>query len=223
MAVRKTDFRTLLYTVRGEKVIYIDQAIVVEGKYDQMHLSSMIDAPIVSTGGFRIYKDTKKVELIRRLAKEKGIIILTDSDAAGFQIRGYIKNILGNLSNVTEVFLPPIKGKEKRKEKASKEGLLGVEGISEEIIKEAFIKAGVLSSDLPLAKSKNLITNVDLFEWGLNGKADSKKKREKLLNKLNFPTYLSGKSLIIALNALYSKAELEAKLLEWNLIERRED
>lgn len=198
-------------------MIHLKQAIVVEGKYDRIRLSSIVDALVVETGGFRIYRDEKKCNLLRKLEKERGLIILTDSDAAGFQIRGFLRSIAGENADITEVYIPDLYGKEKRKMEASKEGKLGVEGMSEEILLSAFERAGVMKKS---SKSKNPdpISQVDFYEWGLSGGKDSKNKREILLKKLDFPSYLTGKALINALNALYSKKNLEQDLRTWKII-----
>lgn len=199
-------------------MIHLEQAIVVEGKYDRIRLASVVDALIIETGGFRIYQDTEKKALLRRMAKERGLVILTDSDAAGFQIRGYLRSIIEDKDHITEVYVPELYGKEKRKEKPSKEGKLGVEGMSEEILLNAFERAGLVGTFHERASDDN-ITQVDFFEWGLTGGENSREKRSVLLKKLDFPLYLSGKALLNAINALYSKNSFEDELKNWEIIE----
>ena len=126
-------------------MIHLNQTVVVEGKYDKIKLQSILDANILETGGFQLFQDREKTDLLRRLAQRDGIIVLTDSDVAGFRIRSYIKNVVGNTGKVIHVYIPDIFGKERRKERPSKEGKLGVEGISPEILLQAFEKAGVFS------------------------------------------------------------------------------
>ena len=123
-------------------MIHTDRAIVVEGKYDKIKLSGMIDGVIVCTGGFRIYKDKEMQAMLRTLANKQGLAVLTDSDAAGFQIRGFIRNICGK-EKIVDVYIPDLYGKEKRKQHPSKEGKLGVEGIPEQLLQKAFEEAGV--------------------------------------------------------------------------------
>lgn len=197
-------------------MIHIKQAIVVEGKYDRIRLATVVDALIIETGGFRIYKDEKKWAMLRKIAEEQGIVILTDSDGAGFQIRGFVRSILGEKADVTEVYIPDFYGKEKRKEAPSKEGKLGVEGMSEEVLYDAFQRAGLLKNSEKTLK-KPPITTADFYEWGFTGNPNSREKRLALLGKLDFPEYLSGKALINALNALYSKEELAEALTQWEL------
>lgn len=177
------------------KLIKIQEAIVVEGKYDKIKLSSIFDTIIVPTNGFAIFKDDKKLNLIRKLAKVCGIVILTDSDAAGFVIRNYISGCVPK-DSVKHAYIPQISGKEKRKDTYSKEGFLGVEGITDEIIKQAVLKAQ--SVDIaPESKSKCTwtVTNADFFEAGLYGRVNSKEKRDRLIKKLGLPSYLSTNAL----------------------------
>ncbi|MBE6861320.1 MAG: DUF4093 domain-containing protein, partial [Ruminococcus sp.] len=146
-------------------MITIKEAIIVEGKYDKIKLSSIVNAVIIITNGYGIFKDKEKLELIRYYARTTGIIILTDSDSAGLKIRNYIKGAVRG-GNIKNIFIPDIFGKEKRKEKPSAEGKLGVEGISRKLLLEAFEKAGVLSDE---KTTVNDITNLTLYELGLSG------------------------------------------------------
>ncbi len=175
------------------KLIKIKEAIVVEGKYDKMKLSSIFDTIIVQTNGFALFKDDKKLDLIRTLAKVRGIIILTDSDAAGFVIRNYIRGCVPK-DNVKHAYIPQISGKEKRKDTYSKEGFLGVEGITDDIIKQAVLKATSVDKCLK-EKGTWTVTKADLFEIGLYGKTNSKEKRDRLIKKLGLPSYLSTNAL----------------------------
>ena len=148
-------------------MIKLEQAVIVEGRYDKIKLSSIIDGLIIETDGFGIFKDKEKQRLIRRLAEEKGIIIMTDSDSAGFKIRSFLGGSIP-ADRITHVYIPDIFGKEKRKTEPSKEGKLGVEGVPKKIILEALGKAGVTCSEIKTGSNRE-ITNVDLYELGLSG------------------------------------------------------
>ncbi len=184
-------------------MIKTDMAVIVEGKYDKIKLSSIIDGVIIETGGFRIFKDEQKCELIRKYALSKGIIILTDSDSAGFVIRNHIKGIVQG-GKIVNVYIPEILGKEKRKALPSKEGILGVEGISKDIIINAFEKAGVSLSKEKISAG---ITKLDFFDAGLTGLQDSKAKRQKLLKQLGLPTIMSTNSMLEIINSMLTKEE----------------
>ncbi len=191
-------------------MIRLKQAVIVEGKYDKIRLSNFVDAEIITTDGFRIFKDKQKRELIRKVAEKKGIIILTDSDSAGFMIRGHLSGIT-DPKNIINVFVPEIKGKEKRKTTQSKQGFLGVEGLSEQIITEAFLKAGIDVQDGKVTVAEAKITRADLYETGLLGKDNSAQKRCELEEKLGLPKGMSVSQLLTALNLLYTKEELTDK------------
>ncbi len=190
-------------------MIKIKQAIVVEGKYDKIKLASIVDAVIIVTNGFRIYKDPEKLALIRYYASTTGIIILTDSDRAGFRIRNYIKGAVKN-GKVYNVYSPDIYGKESRKEKASAEGKLGVEGIDTGLLLEAFKKAGITAHDSE--PPADPITKADLFELGLSGCSNSSEMRKILQKHLGLPELLSAASLLEVLNTMMTLDEL-AELL----------
>lgn len=185
-------------------MIKIKQAVIVEGKYDKIRLSNIIDAVIVPVHGFSIYRDRETAELIKYLARTTGIVILTDSDSAGFQIRNKIKSLAGG-GEVIHVYVPDIRGKEKRKRAPSKEGLLGVEGISDEIIAAAFAKAGVLAER---TEKSDPITKADLLELGLIGGENSQARRGELQEKLGLPKRLSSNMLLEMLNVMFSREEL---------------
>lgn len=189
-------------------MIKINEAIIVEGKYDKIKLASVIDAVIIVTNGFGIFKDREKLELIRYYAQKTGIIILTDSDSAGRKIRGYIKGAVKN-GSVRNVHIPDIFGKEKRKTKASAEGKLGVEGVEIGIILEAFEKAGITASENALPRD---ITKLTLYELGLSGGKDSSLLRKKLQLSLGLPSLLSAVSLIEVLNTMMTAEELSRKM-----------
>lgn len=181
-------------------MIKIKQAIVVEGKYDKIKLSSIIDAVIIVTNGFGIFKDKEKLALIRFYAKTTGIIIMTDSDSAGFIIRNYIKGAVKN-GKIQNVYVPDILGKEKRKEKPSAEGKLGVEGMDKEIILNAFNKAGI-SSDETVKNTDSIISKTDLYMLGLSGRNESSILRKRLLEYLKLPYLLSTNSMLEVLNTM---------------------
>lgn len=185
-------------------MIKISQAIIVEGKYDKIKLASLIDGVIITTNGYGIFKDKEKLELIRYYAKKTGIIILTDSDSAGLRIRNYIKGAVKN-GKISNVYIPDIFGKEKRKEKPSAEGKLGVEGISPKIIYEAFEKAGITAGE---SCGKGDITHLTLYELGLSGGNNSRELRIKLQKSLGLPELLSASSLTEVLNTMMNSQEL---------------
>lgn len=186
-------------------MIHTDRAIVVEGKYDKIKLSSMVDGVIICTGGFRVYKDKEMQAMLRALAKKQGLAVLTDSDTAGFKIRGFLRSICGK-ENIVDVYIPDLYGKEKRKDHPSKEGKLGVEGVPEEALQKAFADAGI-GAELVLQK-KDPITKMDLFELGLSGRAESALRRKQLMKHLTLPEHLTTNALVTVLDALMSQEEL---------------
>ena len=198
-------------------MIKIDEPIIVEGKYDVIKLSRIVDGLIIKTDGFGIFKDKEKQLLLRRLAGEKGIIVLTDSDSAGFLIRKFLKSSIPE-DRITHVYIPDVYGKEKRKTQAGKEGKLGVEGISEAVLLEAFRKAGVICDETD-TEERRLITNIDLYEAGLMGRDNSKEKRIKLMKALALPERLSTSSLLKILNTFVTYEEFTEKLKELDLCE----
>ena len=159
------------------RLIRLSQAVVVEGKYDKKTLENIIDAYIITTDGFGIFKDKEKCDLIRRLSRENGIIVMTDSDSAGAVLRSYLKNICKD-GSIINVYIPQILGKEKRKKEFGKEGLLGVEGMTADIIKQALINSGV--NEFKEIKVKKKITKTDLYKIGLSGSANSSDLRKRL-------------------------------------------
>lgn len=195
-------------------MIKLSQPVIVEGKYDVIKLSNILDALIIKTDGFGIFKDSEKQRLIRRLANEKGIIVLTDSDSAGFVIRNFISSCVPK-EKIINVYIPDIFGKEKRKTERSKEGKLGVEGVPESVILEALRKAGVTASITD--EKRRLITNVDLYEYGLSGRENSSRKRKKLLAALSLPERMSTSSLVKILNSFVTYEEFIEKVKEIQL------
>lgn len=195
-------------------MIKLSQPVIVEGKYDVIKLSNILDALIIKTDGFGIFKDSEKQRLIRRLANEKGIIVLTDSDSAGFVIRNFISSCVPK-DKIINVYIPDIFGKEKRKAERSKEGKLGVEGVPESVILEALRKAGVTASVTD--EKRRLITNVDLYEYGLSGRENSSRKRKKLLAALSLPERMSTSSLVKILNSFVTYEEFIEKVKEIQL------
>lgn len=185
-------------------MLKIKEAIIVEGNYDKIKLSSCVDALILTTDGFGVFKNREKLELIRTLAEQTGVILLTDADRAGFMIRNYVKQGIGK-NKLKHAYIPDIKGKEKRKDAPSKEGLLGVEGMDKELIIDALLKAGATvvgddAASTPLAKEGRLLTKLDLYQDGFAGGAESAQKRRALLRALRLPQRLSANMLIDVVN-----------------------
>lgn len=191
-------------------MIKIKQAIIVEGKYDKIKLSSLVDAVIITTNGYGIFKDKEKLSLIRYYAEKTGIIILTDSDSSGFKIRGYLKGAISR-GSIKHVYIPDILGKEKRKDKPSAEGKLGVEGIKSEIILEAFRKAGISADE---SSRKPDITSVVFYELGLSGSANSSELRRKLQKSLGLPELMSNTALMEVLNTMMDAEALAEKIAQ---------
>ena len=177
-------------------MIRIREAIIVEGRYDKNTLAQIVDAPILETSGFGIFHDRQRLALLRRLAETRGIIVLTDSDGAGFVIRNYLRGAI-DPSQVKHAYIPDIAGKERRKRTASKEGKLGVEGMRPDVLLEATPAAGAR------------ITKADLYAAGLTGGADSKAARQRLLAQLDLPEHLSTNALLEVLNALMTREEFQ--------------
>ena len=192
----------------------IREAIVVEGRYDKNTLSQVVDAVILETSGFGVFKDGEKLTLLRRLARERGLIIFTDPDGAGFVIRNFLKGAIPP-EQVKHAYIPDICGKERRKRAPGKEGKLGVEGVSPEVLLRALEQAGAtfLDGDAPASAAGDL-TAADLFALGLTGRPDSAARRQALLKKLGFPEHMNTKALLTVLNALYTVDEAAALALE---------
>lgn len=192
-------------------MIKLRQAIVVEGKYDKIRLESLVDTLIITTDGFSIFKDKEKVNMLKRIAKEKGIIIMTDSDSAGFLIRNHLSGCIPS-EQITHVYIPDIFGKEKRKDAPSKERKLGVEGMNGEILLNALKQAGI---DAHKTKEpSDPITKNDLYEDGYTGGADSAHMRSMLRKKYSLPDHLSTNSMLNVLNVISSREEYKKITLE---------
>lgn len=196
-------------------MLKIKEAIIVEGKYDKMKLKSLVDTPVIATNGFRVFKDKEKQNLIRQVANSRGVLILTDSDSAGFVIRNFLKGSVPS-EKIKNCYIPEIKGKEKRKAAPSKEGFLGVEGVSDEIIINAVKQSGatILNSDETVKNINDEITKTLFFQLGLTGAENSKSLRTELLKSLNLPVYLTTNAMIEALNCLLTANELQDKVNE---------
>lgn len=190
-------------------MVKIKQAIVVEGKYDQNTLSQLVDATIFQTRGFGVMHDKALLELLRKAARTTGLIIFTDSDGAGFVIRNFLKGALPK-EGVLHAYIPDIPGKEKRKRAPGKEGLLGVEGMTKEILLSALENAGADLGGEAAKKPGDTITKFDLYTAGLSGRPDSTAKRAAFLEKLRFPAHMSANALLGALNLLYTREEFLA-------------
>ena len=191
-------------------MVKIKEAILVEGRYDKNTLSQIVDAPILETAGFGIFKDKKQLALLRQVAEKRGLIVFTDSDGAGFVIRNHIKSAIP-AKFLKHAYIPDIAGKERRKREAGKEGKLGVEGMTKDVILESLRRAGATidGEDTPVQQS---ITKQDMMELGLSGGAGSSEKRAALLKKLDLPEHMSTNALLQALNLLYSLEELKELL-----------
>lgn len=193
-------------------MIKLDRPVIVEGKYDKIKLANFIDAVIIETDGFRIFSDSEKRAFIKNLAKTKGIIVMTDSDSAGFRIRNFIRNIASD-GEIINVYIPDIFGKEKRKTEASKEGKLGVEGLSEEIITEALSKAGVFHKDCEKSDRRQVTVN-DLYEDGLTGHDNSAEKKRRLLTELSLPSRMSNSQFLKLINTFMTYEDYKKALME---------
>lgn len=189
----------------------IKEAILVEGRYDKNKLSQIVDTAIFETGGFGIMHDREKIAFLRKVAETRGLIILTDSDGAGFVIRNRLKGQLPP-DKLLHAYIPQLSGKEKRKQKAGKEGLLGVEGMSNQVILDALRKSGAHFLDEDTAAPRGDITRQDLFLLGLSGTADSSSRREIVKKAFSLPSHLGTKGFLDALNLITTKEELEALL-----------
>lgn len=188
-------------------MVKIKEAILVEGRYDRNTLAQIVDAPILETAGFGIFRDKEQMRLLRRVAEKRGLIVFTDPDGAGFVIRNHVRSAIPG-QYLKHAYVPDIMGKERRKRTGGKEGKLGVEGMKPEIILDALRRAGATIEGEEGASSKG-ITKQDLMEMGLSGGPDSSVKRRDLMKKLGFPEHLSANALLQALNLLYTPEELE--------------
>ena len=200
-------------------MIRLSQAVIVEGKYDKIRLSSLLDTLILTTDGFGIFKDKEKQRLLQRLARERGLVVLTDSDAAGFVIRNFLNGIVPP-EYVTHVYIPDVFGKERRKDAPSKEGKLGVEGMRTDALLEALRKAGLSAEQTP-QQPRRTITKTDLYLDGLSGGPDSAEKRRRLLFALDLPARMSANAMLEALNTFLTYAQYRAAVEKLNAEERQ--
>lgn len=190
-------------------MISIEPVVVVEGTYDQIRLSSLLDALIIPTNGFQIFKDKEKLSLLQAFAKTRGVLIVTDSDHAGFLIRNRLKQALVN-GRVYHGYIPDIYGKEKRKTKCSAEGKLGVEGMPTNVLLTMLQEAGVTQA--PPRPQTTPITKADFFVWGLSGTTNAAQTRKKLQRNLHLPEAMSTNTLLEVFNRLYTKEEIQQEI-----------
>ena len=187
-------------------MVKIQEAIVVEGRYDKNTLSQIVDAPIFQTNGFAIHKDHAQLELLRQVAQKRGLIVFTDSDGAGFVIRNFLKSAISN-EYLKHAYIPDVFGKERRKAAPGKEGKLGVEGMTPDVILDCLRKCGATFEGDGMAKNHG-IKKQDFVSLGLSGGAGSSFKRQALQKALNLPERMSSNALLQALDLLYTKEEL---------------
>lgn len=193
-------------------MIRIKEAILVEGRYDVNTIRQAVDTIVLETGGFRIFQNEEQLRFLRRIASTRGLIILTDSDGAGFVIRNYIKSALP-MEHIRQAYIPDIEGKERRKRRKSKEGKLGVEGMSPQVILDVLRRAGATFLEeefAPISSASAPITKADLFAWGLSGQSDSKARRITILRSLDLPQHLSANALLEFINTSDLQDELRA-------------
>lgn len=186
----------------------VREVILVEGKYDKNTLSQVVEATIVTTDGFGIFSDRQRLAFFRRLARERGLILLTDSDGAGFVIRNFLKGAIEK-EYLKQAYIPDVAGKERRKRHPGKEGKLGVEGMRGEVLLEALRRAGATMDDNVSARSEKKITKQDLYDLGLSGGEGSAARRNALIQHLSLPERMSANALLEALNVLMNRDELE--------------
>ena len=190
-------------------MVKIREAIVVEGRYDKNTLSQVVDTPILETAGFGIMKDKAQLNLLRRVAKERGLIVFTDSDGAGFVIRNFLKGAI-EPKYLKHAYIPDIYGKERRKSAPGKEGKLGVEGMKPDVILECLKRAGATIEGEDAARERQEITKMDFIELGLSGGKGSDQKRKDLLKRLRLPEHMSANAMLQAVNLLYRREEFLA-------------
>ena len=195
-------------------MLKLEQAVLVEGKYDAARLTNLVDATILTTDGSRVFRDKELQNMLKRIAAAQGLIILTDSDDAGFRIRHFVTGLVG-AEHVLQAYVPAVPGKEARKQAPGKEGLLGVEGIADDLILQglqtALDSAPALQTTAQDA-DRTAITYTDLYEWGISGTANSADRRRALLARLGLPPRLSKKELLQVLNTLYTWESLDAQI-----------
>ena len=190
----------------------VKEVIVVEGRYDKNTLSQVVHAVIIETSGFGIFNDAQKQKLLRTMAQVRGLVVLTDSDGAGFVIRNFIKGCV-DPACVKHAYIPDVYGKERRKAAPSKEGKLGVEGMRPQVLLDALIRAGATVDARPAAESAARITKADMYKCGLSGGTGSREKRAALIKRLDLPEKLSADALLDVLNAIMTREEFFALAL----------
>ena len=190
----------------------VKEVIVVEGRYDKNTLSQVVDAVIIETSGFGIFNDAQKQKLLRTMAQARGLVVLTDSDGAGFVIRNFIKGCV-DPACVKHAYIPDVYGKERRKAAPSQEGKLGVEGMRPQVLLDALIRAGATVDARPAAESAARITKADMYKCGLSGGTGSREKRAALIKRLDLPEKLSADALLDVLNAIMTREEFFALAL----------
>ena len=190
----------------------VKEVIVVEGRYDKNTLSQIVDTVIIETSGFGIFNDAQKQKLLRTMAQARGLVVLTDSDGAGFVIRNFIKGCV-DPACVKHAYIPDVYGKERRKAAPSKEGKLGVEGMRPQVLLDALIRAGATVDARPAAESAARITKADMYKCGLSGGTGSREKRAALIKRLDLPEKLSADALLDVLNAIMTREEFFALAL----------
>lgn len=190
-------------------MIHIREAIIVEGRYDVNKIKQLVDTIVIETGGFAIFNNSEKLALIRRIAAERGILVLTDSDGAGFVIRNYLRGAIPK-EQVRHAYIPQIAGKERRKVHGSKEGTLGVEGVPDDVILRALEQAGV--ECLPEADDRRNITKADFYAWGLSGTAHSAARRRQLLRALHLPQHMTANALLEFINVVADYEEVRREI-----------
>ena len=204
-----------------QQKINLREAIIVEGRYDKIKLGELIESPIIETGGFRVFNDKEKQELIRAVAKRRGILVMTDVDSAGFVIRNFLRGIVPE-DQILHAYIPTVEGKERRKAESSKEGILGVEGIDRDALIAAIRNSGAhiinchceeadssVDAAISTESKEKEITKLDFFDYGLTGSENAAQKREGVLASLGLPKYLSTNAMISAMNCLFTKEEFE--------------
>lgn len=193
-------------------MLKLQQVLLVEGKYDAARVSNLVDGVVLTTDGFRVMKDRSLQTMLKQLARTHGLMILTDSDAAGFKIRHFVTGLVG-AEHVLQAYVPAIQGKESRKEAPGKEGLLGVEGVSDELILRGLQDALASAPDGTEKETHSeKISYTDLYEWGISGTANSATRRRKLLQQLGLPPRLSKKELLQVLSTLYTRESLSRQI-----------
>lgn len=193
-------------------MIYLSEVLLVEGKYDAARLHNLVEGMVLTTDGFRVMKDRALQTMLKQLAQKQGLIILTDSDAAGFKIRHFVTGLVGP-EYVLQAYIPALPGKEARKDTPGKEGLLGVEGVSDELILQGLEQALKSRSQSPSSTNATAaITYMDLYEWGISGTANSAERRRKFLRQLGLPPRLSKKELLQVLTVLYTRESLSRQI-----------